>query len=357
MFLTIVSFIFVLGVVVLFHELGHFIVAKLCGVRVLKFSIGFPPKMVGFKKGDTEYCISWIPLGGYVKMAGENPLEAEELADDPGNFMNKPAWKKALVFFAGPFTNYLTAIIIAAGLYFFVIGKTVVDEDRVIVGEIMEDMPAEEIGLMPGDIVLSLDGKKITTLTDLHEKVYPNPGEEFKIIWERNGIHDSAMITLATDSVMNLKGEKESQGLIGIIQKSESIPVNPFEAVIMANEFSWNMTVMMVSFLKKFIFGEVSPKYLGGPIAIAKISGEQARRGFSSLIWLIVIISINLAIINLLPIPVLDGGHLLLLLVETIRRRPLTLRQKAVIQQIGLAFLLVIIILVTYNDIFGRLGQ
>jgi regulator of sigma E protease len=346
----------VLGIVVMFHELGHFIVAKLCGVRVLKFSIGFPPKMIGFKRGDTEYCISWIPLGGYVKMAGENPLESEALGDDPGNFMNKPPWKKALVFFAGPFANYLTAIVIAAGLFFF-LGKQVVDPEKVVVGIVSEDMPAEEIGLMPGDIIRSMDGKQIVTLTDLHEKVFPNPGANLNLVYERDGVLDSAMINIASDTVLSLKGEKEVQGLIGIMQKSDTVGINPVEAVVMANEYSWNVTVLMVSFLKKFITGEVSPKFVGGPIAIAKISGEKAREGFSSLLALIVLISINLAIINLLPIPVLDGGHLFFLAVEAVRRKPLTLKQKAVVQQIGLAFLLVIIILVTYNDIFGRLGQ
>jgi regulator of sigma E protease len=346
----------VLGIVVLFHELGHFIVAKLCGVRVLKFSIGFPPKMIGFKRGETEYCISWIPLGGYVKMAGENPLEGEELGDDPGNFMNKPPWKKALVFFAGPFANYLTAIVIAAGL-FFILGKQVVDPEKVVVGAVSEGMPAEKIGLIPGDIIRSLGGKPIVSLNDLHKEVYPNPGASLNLVYERDGVVDSALIDIAGDTVLNLKGEKEIQGLIGIVQKSDTVGMDPLEAIVLANEYSWNMTVLMVTFLKKFITGEVSPKFVGGPIAIAKISGEKAREGFSSLLALIVLISINLAIINLLPIPVLDGGHLLFLAVEAVRRKPLTLKQKAIIQQIGLAFLLVIIILVTYNDIFGRLGQ
>jgi regulator of sigma E protease len=354
--LTILSFIFVLGIVVFFHELGHFIAAKLSGVRVLTFSIGFPPKMIGFKKGDTNYCISWIPLGGYVKMAGENPMEGEELGDDPGSFMNKPAWKKAIVYVAGPLANYLTALIIASGLY-FTIGKQVIDPEKVIIGKVEAGFPAEKTGLREGDILRSIDGKPIVTLTDLQSVVFENPESEFDLSWERDGLLMNGTVSTVSDTGINIKGENVVHGRIGIWQKSDTVKVGAFEAVAMGSEFTWKSSVAMIVFVKKLITGEASRKLIGGPIAIAKYSGQKAREGFASLLDFIVLISINLTIINLLPIPILDGGHLFLLGFESIRRKPLSLKQKAIFQQVGLAFILALILLVSYNDIFGRLGH
>jgi len=355
--ITIIAVIAVLGVVVFFHELGHFIAAKLSGVRVHRFSLGFPPKMVGFKWGETEYCISWIPLGGYVKMAGENPMEGEELGDDPGNLLNKPAWKKAIIFFAGPFANFLTAILIATALFFFH-GKEVIDESKFELGVIQEGLAADQAGLMPGDVLHSMDGIQVINLQDIHEIVYPNPGKEVNVVYNRAGRMDSALVTIGVDTAVNIKsGDDELRGWLGISQKSEKVKVSLGEAFILGNKASWNMVVLTVNFLKKFVTGEVSRKLIGGPIAIAKISGQKAREGIVNLIDFIAILSINLAVLNLLPIPILDGGHLVLLGVEVVRRKSLTLKQKAIAQQIGLAFLLILIIFVFYNDLFVNLGR
>jgi len=358
MLLTIASFVFVLGVVVFFHELGHFLAAKAFGVRVHRFSLGFPPKMFGFKKGETEYCVSWIPLGGYVKMEGENLAEDGEksITDDPGNLLNKPAWQRAIIFFAGPFANYLTAIIIAIGLFYF-IGNIVVDTEKVIIGQIVEGSPADEVGLRPGDIIVSVDNKDIAILPDLHEVVYNNSGKNLNIVWERNGALQSSLITPRLDTSTNAQGELQEHGMIGIWQQADTVSLGLGGAFVKAHQATWNVSVMMVTFLKKWITGEVSRKLIGGPIAIAKFSGQKAREGFGSLMDFIVLISLNLAILNLLPIPVLDGGHLFLLLIEVIRRKPLSLKQKLVFQQIGLAMLLVMIVFVTYNDIFGHLTK
>jgi len=351
---TIAAFIFVLGIVVFFHELGHFIAAKLSGVRVHRFSLGFPPKMIGFRRGETEYCISWIPLGGYVKMAGENPQEAEELGNDPGNLMNKPAWKKALIFFAGPFANYLTAVIIATGLFLY-LGREVVDPEKVVIGQVEAESPAEKVGMRAGDIIRSVNGIQIIKLEDLHAQVVDSPNTVFNMTWEREGQLFSAPVVTQLDSALSLKGVMVKYGKIGIRQASDTIAVNPFEAFKLANQAAWRVTVLMGSILKQLISGEASLKILGGPIAIAKISGERAREGLPSLVDFIVLISINLALLNLLPIPILDGGHLLMLLIESLRRRPLTLKQKAIYNQVGLAILTALLILVFYNDIFGRL--
>ncbi|MBD3380582.1 MAG: RIP metalloprotease RseP [candidate division Zixibacteria bacterium] len=351
MLVTIFSFIVVLGIVVFFHELGHFLFAKLFGVRVYKFSLGFPPKMIGFKKGETEYCISWVPLGGYVKMAGENPIEAEELGNDPGNLMTKPAWQKALIFAGGPLANYATAILIATMVFFFH-GKEIVDDAKFVIGQVREGFPASQAGLQPGDIVRSIEDNPVTRITDLQETLSEASGDTMKIVWERDGTLDSASLAIAQDSIPTLKGEYRQQGVIGVVQKTDTLKVGPGEAFILANQATWNMTLLIGGFVKKLITGEASKKLLGGPITIAKFSGKKAREGLLSFFEFIVMISINLAILNLLPIPILDGGHLFILGIEVISRRKLSLKQRAVIQQIGLAFILLLTIYVTYNDIF-----
>jgi len=353
---TILSFIAVLGIVVFFHELGHFLMAKASGVRVYKFSLGFPPKMIGFKKGETEYCISWVPLGGYVKMAGENPMEDEELGDDPGSLMNKPAGIKALIFAGGPLFNYITAVIIATGILFFH-GKEIVNEDKFIVGKIREGFPAEQIGLLPGDIIKSIDGNNVVSIADLYGVVSEVPGDQLNISWERNGMLDSSMIAIATDSAQNEKGNFETYGLIGVYQQTDTVKIGIGEAFILANKASWRMAYLIGDFVKKLISGEASKKLLGGPITIAKYSGQKAREGLVNFFEFIVLISINLAILNLLPIPMLDGGHLMVLLIEVISRRQMSIKQKAIIQQVGLAFILFLTIYVTYNDIFVNWGR
>jgi regulator of sigma E protease len=353
--ITILAFIFVLGIVVFFHELGHFLVAKASGVRVYKFSLGFPPKMVGFKKGDTEYCISWIPLGGYVKMAGENPLEGEELGkDDPGNLLNKPSWIKALIFAAGPFANYITAILIATALFYF-LGKEVVDPDKFVVGMVEPNSPAAKVDLKPGDVILSIGGNQVTQISDIQELVYDHPDTKYNIEWESNGHRHSALIETASDTATNMQDKVITYGKIGVAQATDTLPVGVGEAFVLANKASWRVTVLMADFIKKLVTRQASTKLLGGPIAIAKISGQKAREGFFNLMDLVVLLSINLAILNLLPIPVLDGGHLFLLGIEVVRRRPLTLKQKAVFQQVGLVILILIIVMATYNDILRNI--
>ena len=218
-----------------------------------------------------------------------------------------------------------------------------------------EDSPADQVGLRPGDIIMSVDNKPITTLTDLHEVVFNNIDNNLSISWERNGSMRSSIITPRMDTATNAQGEVVEHGMIGIWQQADTVSMSLGEAFLMANEATWKVSVMMVTFLKKWATGEVSRKLIGGPIAIAKFSGQKAREGFSSLMDFIVLISLNLAILNLLPIPVLDGGHLFLLLIEVVRRKPLSIKQKLVFQQIGLAVLLVMIVFVTYNDIFGNL--
>lgn len=355
MIITILAFIFVLGIVVFFHELGHFLVAKASGVTVYKFSLGFPPKMVGFKKGDTEYCISWVPLGGYVKMAGENPLEGEELGkNDPGNLMNKPAWIKALIFAAGPLSNYITAIIIATGIFYF-LGKEVVDPNKFVVGVVEQGSPAAKVDLKPGDVILSIAGKPITQIGDIQKLVQDHPDTQYNIEWESNGHRHSALIQTVGDTMRNMQNELITYGKIGVAQATDTLPVGVGEAFVMANTASWRVTVLMADFIKKLVTRQASTKLLGGPIAIAKISGQKAREGFMNLMDLVVLLSINLAILNLLPIPILDGGHLFLLGIEVVRRRPLTLKQKAIFQQIGLVILILIIVVATYNDILRNI--
>lgn len=341
--------IFVLGLLIFVHELGHFLVAKAVGIRVEKFSLGFPPKLIGFKKGDTEYCISAIPLGGYVKMAGENPDESENTGA-PDEFMSKTPLQRGGVVIAGPLTNYVTAIVIVSAL-FLINGRPVFDEDKMVIGEVAEGSPAEAAGLAVDDVILSVDGTPITGIEKLAEIVMPKKAERVSIEYQRNSKIDTVGLVTKIDTVMNEEGEKVSIGRIGIARKVWWEPVGFLASIELGTERIWKMTVLLFNYMGKLISGQESPKSMAGPLFIAKISGDMAKEGAAALFSLIAFLSVNLAILNILPIPVLDGGHLLFLVAEVFRRKPLSMKQRALLQQIGLAFLMVLIVFVTYNDI------
>lgn len=346
---TVLATIFVLGVLIFVHELGHFLVAKAVGIRVEKFSLGFPPKLFGFKKGDTEYCISVIPLGGYVKMAGENPDESE-VTGAPDEFMSKTPLQRAAVIFAGPFMNYVTAFLIYFGLY-SIQGVPTVDNSQFVIGGVAENAPAEQAGLQEGDVILSVDGSAITSLYDLSSIVSEKPGEEVSVEYRRGDQVSSVSLVTKVDTVLNAEGGKEPVGLLGVLQNVWYERPGFFSSVALGAQRTWEMTVLVCDFFYRLVTLQMSPKLIGGPVFIAKFSGEAAKQGASTLLYFIAMLSVNLAIINVLPIPVLDGGHLMFLVIERIRKKPLSLKQRAAIQQVGLAFLLVMIVFVTYNDI------
>lgn len=346
--ITILSTLLVLGILIFVHELGHFLVAKWVGIRVEKFSLGFPPKLVSFTKGDTEYCISVIPLGGYVKMAGENPDESENTGA-PYEFMSKTPLQRSLVIMAGPVMNFITAIAIYAIIFNFQ-GYPTTFTDKVVVGAVSEDSPAMEAGLLPDDEILSVNGQPVRGFADMVDIVSPLMGEEVTVEYMRGEAIDTVSMVTRIDSVHNEVGELIPVGRLGLSNKVWWEDIGFFGSIARATERTWDISVMLVGHLWKILSMQIPLKAIGGPLFIAEASGQVARLGVVALFSFIAMLSVNLAIVNVLPIPVLDGGHMVFLGVEAVRRRPLTIKQRAAVQQVGLAFLLVLIAMVTYND-------
>lgn len=435
MLTTVVSAIFVLGLLVFVHELGHFLAAKRMGIRVERFSLGFPPKMIGKTVGDTEYCISWIPLGGYVKMAGEQPdRQSEEKAGEPWEFQSKSVSARAFVIAAGPGMNFVLAFIIfwlfyvtmgvmlvdtttvgrvdsrspyaAAGLQvgdeILEIGQAPVDtwedvrqrlasgtgaslalkvrrdeQDRTVevryagtgtaerlagldyfrasaVSTVIPDSPAEKAGLRSGDVITSVDGVPVTQWYEMVDVIRGRPGMETTVSWTRNGqSHQVSIIPNTAQDLDRETGDVIDIGQIGITQRDhlKRSPIGFVSSVGMAGTQLVNVTYTILGFVKKLVMGQVSTDSVGGPIAIAQMAGDSARQGATSLFSFMAFLSINLAILNLLPIPALDGGQLLILGVESVLRRPISLRYRLVWQQAGMALLLLLMVFVVFNDV------
>ena len=345
---TVLATIFVLGILIFVHELGHFAVAKWVGIRVERFSLGFPPKMFGWKIGDTEYVISWIPLGGYVKMAGEVPDE-KEVTGAPDEFMSKTAGRRAAVIIAGPLMNLLTAFVLC-WVMIFAQGWPMTDPDHVLVGAVISGGPADRAGIKADDIIAEVDGVSVKQFAEMAQLIHHRPGDSLWLAWSRGGQLLSGWVVALDTMMLDESGQKVRQGLIGISEGYKIVPVGFLRAGVLGVERVWAVAESIFHFLWGLITGEVSAKMIGGPVFVAKVAGEAARQGFASLLWLVAFLSINLAIVNVLPIPVLDGGHLLFLATEKLRGKPLSLKQRAVAQQIGLFFILVFISFVTYND-------
>jgi len=349
MFLTIISFVFVLGVLIFIHELGHFIVAKRVGIKVEKFSLGFPPNIFAKKRGDTTYCIGIIPLGGYVKMVGENPDEKTTGADN--EFMSKTVGQRAAVIFAGPFMNYILAIFILIGI-FMVSGKAIFDENKVLVGEVVKDSPAENAGLVEDDIIISVNNMKVSNFENLRTEINSYVEKEITLSWIHQNDTITANMITTRQEIPNLEGGVDTVGLIGFSQKPTSYQSYGFFGSIKHGFVTTHIIVWeTVKFVKKVVLGEVSAKMIGGPLFIAQQSGREAKKGGSSLFFFMALLSVNLAILNVLPIPILDGGHLMFLIIEKIKGSPLSIKARVAAQQIGLVMLLGLILVVTYNDI------
>ncbi|HXF48786.1 MAG TPA: RIP metalloprotease RseP [Verrucomicrobiae bacterium] len=350
---TLLATIFVLGLLVFVHELGHFLAAKRAGVRVERFSLGFPPKLIGKKIGETEYMISWLPLGGYVKLAGES-LDEEE-SNQPYSLQVKPAWVKAIIFAAGPLMNFLTAFLLLWGV-FYVSGDVEIDKSKIVIGTVAPGSPAERAGIKPGDIIFSLNGERIGRFDSLAEKIYSLPGQAVELAWvSGNDTLRKTLVTMKEESY-NEKGEKIFVGRVGIQQAFSRKPVGFFTAGERAGITTVAFTGQVVRFVKGLFTREFSLKSVGGPVFISKIAGQEASRGFSSLLFFTALLSVNLALLNLFPIPALDGGHLLFLAIEGIIRRPISVKARAIVTQIGFGLLLLLIVFVTYNDVM-RLFQ
>jgi regulator of sigma E protease len=436
-------FLVVLGILVAFHELGHFLAARWVGVKVLKFSLGFGPKLFGRQVGETEYLVSAIPLGGYVKLFGEDEAEAITPEDRRRSFVHQNLWGKVLIVAAGPGFNFILAYLIfaawlstgytlpvpsfkdiapvleavapdspaaKAGL---MVGDQIkkidgrdiatrvelmdaaakgkgasltleilrdgrmqtltvtpvaaaaqgqrseeasyylgIEEIPPVVNEVVPGKPAAAAGFKEGDRVLSIDGALIHTWTQMTALVKDNPGKTLQVDVLRDGHRVSLSVTPVAETT-TVNGQSVQVGKIGIAGPDRSLmkSATPLAAVYNGLEATWKWTELTIVGLYKMIVGDISSKNIGGPLTIAKISGEAAAQGPANVIFLIALLSINLGVLNLLPIPILDGGHLLFFLIEGILRKPLGERQRELAQQVGLVLLVGVMIFAFWNDL------
>ena len=418
---TIASFLLALGVLVFVHELGHFLVAKWAGIRVERFSLGFPPKMIGVTRGETEYCISWVPLGGYVKVAGMADVGSEKTTGAHWEYSSRSVGVRMAVIAAGPAMNFLFAFAALIFLFSFygldtfdstrvnpqenslaaeaglvrgdrirTVGGTPVgnayelasaldeiasrgtalqiERDGILldfnlppagsegygvqlmrpttVGQVIPGMPADSLGLQAGDIILSVGQAPVVSWAEMSEEIRRYPGETIQLVWERDGQRMEQLITPATHA----EGDA-LVGHIGISHQASRHTIGLGRAVVLGGLGVYNSSWLILDFLGELFQGDRSTDELGGPLRIAQLAGQTAEQGLHSFVSFLAMLSVNLAIINLLPIPVLDGGHLTFLTLEAVMRRPLSLRQREIFQQIGLAIVLLIMVLVTFNDL------
>ena len=343
------AFIIVLGVLIFFHELGHFLVARFFGVGVEKFSLGFGPRLVGKTVGRTDYRISLIPLGGYVKMVGEEPDSDIDPRLIPISFTHKNVYQRFAIVAAGPLFNLLLAVIIFFAV-FMVSGISVL---RPVIGEVDQGSPAAKAGLRPQDLIVSIGGAAVADWEEMSEMIKATQGRTFEIGYEREGQRQLVRITPELKTTQNLFGEDIKRYLIGVRPLGDWLPrkLTASESLVLSITRTWEITELTVLSVVKLIQGKLPAETLGGPIKIAKMAGAQAREGLTALLVFIAVISINLAILNFLPIPVLDGGHLMFFTIEMLSRRPVSIKVREIAQQIGIFLLIFLMIFVIFNDI------
>jgi regulator of sigma E protease len=358
----IIPFLFVLSLVVFFHELGHFLVARWCGVRVLVFSIGFGPEIIGFNdRHGTRWKISAIPLGGFVKFFGDENaasvpdsarLAAMDADERAHSFMFQPVAKRAAIVVAGPLANFLLAIVIFAGV-FMLYGKQTMSAR---VDSVQADSAAAQAGFKTGDVVVAINGRPIENFTEMQRIVGASAGEALAITVDRDG---NQIVLKATPALKEVKDNFGNVQRIGILGISRSMapedlklhPVAPPQAVVLAVQETWSVIERTLGYIGGVIAGREAANQLGGPIRIAQMSGQVASFGFVPLIQLAAVLSVSIGLLNLFPIPLLDGGHLLFYLIEGVRGRPLSERAQEVGFRIGLAIVLMLMIFATFNDI------
>lgn len=343
--------ILILGLLIFVHELGHFAVAKWSGVTVLRFSLGFGPRLLAWRRGVTEYAISAIPLGGYVKMLGDDPEDEVPVADAASAFSQQTLGKRAAIVVAGPMMNLVTAAV-AFTLVFALYGAGT-PTDAAKIGGVMEGMAAQKAGLKRGDVVTSVDGKAIASWDALSQAVRASGGKPIVLEVRRDDAAvDKLTVVPEEKPEKTVFGEETGKAyLIGIERFVEIAPVSLVKAAGLGVYETYFWVKMTLLSIVKIFQGSVSARDLGGPILIVQAAGQQAERGLDYLIRFLGLISVNLGVLNLLPVPVLDGGHLLFFGFEAIRGRPLALRQREMAQQVGLFLLLALMVFVFYNDI------
>jgi regulator of sigma E protease len=357
--------VFVLGALIFVHELGHFLFAKWSGVGVLRFSLGFGPTLFGRRIGETEYVVSLVPLGGYVKMVGEGDgpgqggAEFSEI-DRRRAFSEQPVWKRFLIVFAGPGFNLLTAVLLLTGAA-AVFGLPVPTE-RPVIGEVVETRPpdppspAQEAGLRAGDRVVSVNGTPVASWEEMAAAINGSAGRPVDLVVAREG-EEERTITLhpREEAARDIFGEPipggERRYVIGIRPAPEYQAVSLLQSVRVGALEAWRMTALTVEALFRLVQGRISASTIGGPLLIGEQTIRHAEQGAVALLRFMALLSINLGVLNLLPVPVLDGGHLLFFLIEMVTRRPVSMRTREIAQHVGLMMLLLLMGFAIFNDI------
>jgi regulator of sigma E protease len=351
LFTSIAATIVVLGILIFVHELGHFLVAKWLNVVVLRFSLGFGPKLWSFQRGETEYCLSAIPLGGYVKMLGEDQEEEippEQLAR---SFTQQKVIKRAAIVFAGPFCN----ILLALAIFTITFSLTGMAYPTTIIESVSADSPASRAGVLAGDKILEVNGKPLVQWEDLSQTIQEDPNRPVTLRIQRGEQLLTTEIVPEIRKFSNVFGEAVQRPLIGVSCKTEIRRLSPIMAGYYSLVRTWDLTHLFFLTIVKLVQRVIPMNTLGGPILIAQMAGQQAGEGLLSLASFMAFISVNLAVINLLPVPILDGGHLLFFLLEAILGRPVSPRKLEYAQKVGLVLLIALMAVVFYNDIMRLL--
>lgn len=344
-------FLIALALLILVHEFGHFMVARIFNIKVLTFSIGFGKKLVRYVKGETEYAISICPMGGYVKLLGESPDEEVAEEDRSRSFSHKPPYVRILVALAGPLFNVLLALVI---FYFVSIIGYNVPSARV--GNVAENMPARAAGIQKGDIITKIDGKEIGEFLDIASTLEKTQTDTVKVTVDRSGTPMEFTVKPTVIQEKDIFGEPFTRRVLGIERSEELVKKrqSPVKAVPLSFYMTWEYSRITIVGVVKIIQGTISPKNIGGPVLIFQEASKRAKKGFGDFVLFFALISINLGVINLLPIPVLDGGHILFNAIEIIIRRKIPQRAQEIAQTVGLVILLLIMVFAFYND-FDRI--
>lgn len=361
---TIIPFLFVLTVVVFVHEMGHYLVGRWCGIGVKAFSIGFGPELFGFNdRHGTRWKLSAIPLGGYVKFTGDMSVTSTPDPESTGHlspeelrvaFHTQPVWKRAATVFAGPFFNFLLTIAVFA-VMFAGFGRYVMEP---MVAEVRPDTPAAVAGFQPGDRFVSVDGSQVRTFGDVQRIVSGRAGDELTFVVRRG---DEELALTATPDLLEQKdalGNTVKIGIIGVVNDQETgqprlIEFGPVEALGEAVRETGYVIYRTGQFLKRFVAGREDRCQLGGPVKIADMAGKAAQLGFEWLVQLVALLSVGIGVLNLLPIPPLDGGHLVFYAIEAVMRRPVSERVMDAVYRVGLFAVLAFMGFVFWNDLFG----
>lgn len=351
---TILATLVVIGVLIFVHELGHFLVAKYYGVGVEAFSLGFPPTLLHKKIGDTDYRLSFVPLGGYVKLMGENPHDPIPPELISKSFSHRPLGQRTAIVAAGPLSNLLFAVV-ALSLIFTFSGRPYFSPR---VGGVLPDSPAAAVGLQPGDLIRSINDQPVSRWEDVSRLIRSAGEKPLELRIQRGDQELTLTVVPKMMETTNIFGEKVSAPLIGVAAPDsfEIEQVSPLMAWVYGVSYTYRLLEVTVLSFVKLIVGSVPSNSLGGPIMIAQVAGKQAQQGLVPLIHFMAVLSVNLALINLLPIPVLDGGHLLFFLVEWIQGKPVAIQHREIAQAIGLTLILFLMFFVFYQDILRLIG-